>query len=547
MEDFKPLQHPEKLNDPIIGHPAMKGRRWTIDYGYEPHSSYAKLQKHLKEFIMSQEKDKWDIDYKDFYSDLNEANIATTDNNLIGGVGDSTDEHTVNPVQLSLGIQVEMEHTNNPDIAREIALDHLKEDPEYYTKLIRCGLAKEFQPGAASGLGDPNQSFNDPARVGNTGIEQGNVQGTIGDTSNGQVDGRNSQPIIDKGISKTEIDIQEPTIDEEKKKKDRCHKKADSVYGPKTSAYKSGAIVKCRQGKIWKKKQEESAELEEKKDFSKEKSQGLHGWFARRGGRGGKGWVDCNTCRKDPKTGTKKCKSCGRQTGEKRSKYPACRPTPSQCNKTGTSKKKGPSSVSWQKKKNESIEYKNFFENAEITQSDLTKIIDYSEKLQSMFNVNDNLEDWVKAKLNHACDYVATVRDYLKFYNEEKDKTNIQEKWSIKYKKSIDCGNPNGFSQKAHCAARRKRQAGGKTSSKSINEIYKEVYQELLREFNSSMAMGTLKQINSDAKELQSLFTDTASLEDWVKAKLNLAGEYLDDVYHHLDHFGPEGRKYDRD
>tara|TARA_Y100001972_G_scaffold120003_1_gene161942 strand:+ start:737 stop:1633 length:897 start_codon:yes stop_codon:yes gene_type:complete len=38
-----------------------------------------------------------------------------------------------------------------------------------------------------------------------------------------------------------------------KKKKDRCHRKADSVYGTKTSAYKSGAIVKCRKGMIWKK------------------------------------------------------------------------------------------------------------------------------------------------------------------------------------------------------------------------------------------------------------------------------------------------------
>ena len=35
---------------------------------------------------------------------------------------------------------------------------------------------------------------------------------------------------------------------------DRCKRKADSVYGKKTSAYKSGAIVRCRKGNIWKKK-----------------------------------------------------------------------------------------------------------------------------------------------------------------------------------------------------------------------------------------------------------------------------------------------------
>tara|TARA_B100000214_G_C23885358_1_gene589218 strand:- start:571 stop:732 length:162 start_codon:yes stop_codon:yes gene_type:complete len=35
---------------------------------------------------------------------------------------------------------------------------------------------------------------------------------------------------------------------------DRCKARADKVYGKKTSAYKSGAIVRCRKGKIWKKK-----------------------------------------------------------------------------------------------------------------------------------------------------------------------------------------------------------------------------------------------------------------------------------------------------
>jgi hypothetical protein len=33
----------------------------------------------------------------------------------------------------------------------------------------------------------------------------------------------------------------------------------------------------------------------------------------------------------------------------------------------------------------------------------------------------------------------------------------VMEKWSAKYKKSIDCSNPKGFSQKAHCAGRKKK------------------------------------------------------------------------------------------
>jgi hypothetical protein len=117
----------------------------------------------------------------------------------------------------------------------------------------------------------------------------------------------------------------------------------------------SGALVKCRKvgAANWGNSSNEGEEnLEEltvyeakKTDFSKEKSQGLHGWFSRKGGEGSSGWVDCNTCRKDPKTGRKKCKPCGRQDGEKR-KYPACRPTPSSCGTRGKGKKWGKKSTS---------------------------------------------------------------------------------------------------------------------------------------------------------------------------------------------------------
>lgn len=118
-----------------------------------------------------------------------------------------------------------------------------------------------------------------------------------------------------------------------KKKVDRCTRIAKRKYDVWPSAYASGAVVKCRQGKIWKNESvDENEVIEEKKDFSFEKKRGLRGWFDRQGGSGkSKGWVDCNTCRTDKETGRKKCKSCGRKKGEKRSKYPRCRPTPSQC------------------------------------------------------------------------------------------------------------------------------------------------------------------------------------------------------------------------
>lgn len=37
--------------------------------------------------------------------------------------------------QLEMGIQVELEHTTSEQAAREIALDHLLELPDYYSRL----------------------------------------------------------------------------------------------------------------------------------------------------------------------------------------------------------------------------------------------------------------------------------------------------------------------------------------------------------------------------------------------------------------------------
>jgi hypothetical protein len=45
--------------------------------------------------------------------------------------------------ELEAGIAVEMEHTDDPKVAKRIALDHLAEDPEYYEKLAKAGLVDE--------------------------------------------------------------------------------------------------------------------------------------------------------------------------------------------------------------------------------------------------------------------------------------------------------------------------------------------------------------------------------------------------------------------
>ena len=131
------------------------------------------------------------------------------------------------------------------------------------------------------------------------------------------------------------------------KKADRCLRIARTKYD-KSSAYRSGAIVRCRQGEIWKDiKETEDPQSGKAAPYGSglkkvtqaiqellQEDESLRKWFSRKGAKGkAKGWVDCNA--PDGKGGYK---SCGRQEGEKRSKYPACRPTPKSCEDKGKGK-----------------------------------------------------------------------------------------------------------------------------------------------------------------------------------------------------------------
>jgi hypothetical protein len=58
-----------------------------------------------------------------------------TEDRLPGGKGDKLKPSDVNAAELRRGIAVELEHTKDRALAQEIALDHLAEDPRYYTKL----------------------------------------------------------------------------------------------------------------------------------------------------------------------------------------------------------------------------------------------------------------------------------------------------------------------------------------------------------------------------------------------------------------------------
>lgn len=60
-----------------------------------------------------------------------------TEDDIAGGKGDNLSESDVDPKELALGIKIEMEHTSDKELAKEIALDHLAEFKDYYTNLVK--------------------------------------------------------------------------------------------------------------------------------------------------------------------------------------------------------------------------------------------------------------------------------------------------------------------------------------------------------------------------------------------------------------------------
>lgn len=65
---------------------------------------------------------------------------------LPGGLADKKKPSQFNPRQLKKGKKVELEHVDNKELATEIAMDHLTEDPAYYDKLSLIEKIAQVSP-----------------------------------------------------------------------------------------------------------------------------------------------------------------------------------------------------------------------------------------------------------------------------------------------------------------------------------------------------------------------------------------------------------------
>ena len=110
--------------------------------------------------------------------------------------------------QLSKGINIEKEHTNDLEIAKEIAMDHLSEDPNYYDKLEKVE-AKEQTTAGSSGAFEPSLSApilkRDIHKIHN--FKKGEFKEATDSSSSGQYDvaafagkGRSKNPLKIDGV-----------------------------------------------------------------------------------------------------------------------------------------------------------------------------------------------------------------------------------------------------------------------------------------------------------------------------------------------------------
>tara|TARA_Y100001972_G_scaffold20883_1_gene24747 strand:- start:812 stop:1501 length:690 start_codon:yes stop_codon:yes gene_type:complete len=138
--------------------------------------------------------------------------------------------------------------------------------------------------------------------------------------------------------------------------------------------------------------------------------------------------------------------------------------------------------------------------------------------------------------------------------------------WSKKYKRSIDCNNPKGFSQKAHCAGRRKRENIMKLSEfktevrkivqeRSINAIAKqqqkvadgiakalELYKKVKNDKTSSQykkAIDALRKLNDEKKKLAN------EMDVAVSSKMRNVG--LSDKFESVNEMDPYIKPVKRD
>jgi hypothetical protein len=301
--------------------------------------------------------------------------------------------------QLGMGIPIEYEHTKDKDLATDIALQHLDEIPDYYTRL------KKMESDAKK----DHKKFND-VKEATDGIKAKDYNGRLDRwfddggwvQTGGKYDGKPCakqpgqttkpfcrDPDDRANMSKKErnkrsakkrredpnpnrsgaakIVTQEEYIQEKKGEKDACYHKVKSRYKIWPSAYASGALVRCR--KVGADNWGTKSEAMEMIRF-------------------------CPKCKKDETRG--ECKYGP--------KYWDMYSLPSLFGKDYDPNTPHPGNFP---------ESKQYDHEHSMARSELSTIISAARRLRGKLKGEGNIEAWVQSKITKAADYLDAAADYI--------------------------------------------------------------------------------------------------------------------------------------
>jgi len=289
---------------------------------------------------------------------------------------------------------------------------------------------------------------------------------------------------------------------------------------------------------------------------------------------------------------------CAREPGEPK---PKCM---SKAKRASLSKKERASAVAAKRKHDPNPERKG--EPINVSNFGKGKISEDMENLDEK-NVPTSPEKWAQAKAQAKAKFDVYPSAYANGWAAKKykamgggwksvsEENSLLEKWSQKYKSSIDCDNPKGFSQKAHCAGKNeevvhegaipakektvtvKHKTSGKelvVTAQKAKELKQQDYHPVkeakevgdeqindgtpeglvkrggktmfikplaqeakdVNEYDQEgdMAKSDLRSIMANAKRVHDMLEDSDNLPEWVQSKITKAEDYMSTVANYL-------------
>ena len=360
--------------------------------------------------------------------------------------------------QLDMGEPIEHEHTKDHELAKEIALQHLDEIPDYYTRLKKMEASakkehKKFKDvkEATDGIkakdykGRLDKWFDDGGWVQTGGKYDGKPcakqpgqttkpfcrdpddrAAMSKDERNKRAAKKRREDPNPNRSGEAKIVTQEENIQEKKGEKDACYHKVKSRYKIWPSAYASGALVKCRKvgADSWGTKSEDFAMNEAKKCWKGYKKTGTQTLF-------GKSYNRCEKTNEELEM-IRYCPKCQKNETKNECKY-----GPKYWDMFSSPVALASNSYDPNKPHPANEEKDHEYS---MARSEISTIISAAKRLKKKMKGEGNIEAWVQSKITKAADYLDSAADYVD--SGEMKAESVSDEPKLKPKSGLGGGKP---------------------------------------------------------------------------------------------------------